>query len=435
MRRRLLWSAMAMLVAALLLFTLPLAIAVRGLLVDRALDELQGRVEQAALLIDQRARTCGEIQLFVAAAGGEDTRLTLWRGGDLIAASSGQSTVVGGELAEAQAGRMGRSYLADRLAVATPLATPRCGGATLLRATEPAASLERSIRNAWLALAGVGLAVLALAAAVVIWQGRRLARPFERLAGDARRLGEGDFSVRPERSGLPEADAIADALDTTADRLGRAVQRARAFTADASHQLRTPLTALRLQLERLAAGGAEPEAVAAALEEADRLEATIGELVALTEVEGAEMTVDPAQLVRERARVWGSIAEEAGRQLEIEAVPCAPVRVRPAAISQALQVLLDNALEHGEGRVRVRVGPSLPDEQDGGVRICVIDEGPGIDGSTGGRREADRGGGPLPLTGGRGLVLARSLVEGEGGRLVVGSTGSGTRACIVLPTA
>ena len=424
-----------MLVAALLLFALPLAVVVRGLLVDRALDELQGRLEQAALLIDQRARTCGEIQLFVAAAGGETTRLTLWRDGEVIAASSGQPTVVADELTEARAGRMGRSYVADRLAVATPLATPRCGGATVLRATEPAAGLERSIRNAWLALGGVGLAVLALAAGVAIWQGRRLARPFERLAGDARRLGEGDFSVRPERSGLPEADAIAEALDTTADRLGRAVQRARAFTADASHQLRTPLTALRLQLEGLATAGADPGAVAAALEEADRLEATIDELVALTDVEGPEMTVDPALLVEERAGVWRSLAEETGREFNVEVVPCNAVRVRPAAVGQALQVLLDNAFEHGEGPVTVRVGPSLPDDEDGGVRICVLDEGPGMSGSPAGRREADRGGGPLPLTGGRGLVLARSLVEGEGGRLVVGSTGSGTRACIVLPVA
>ncbi|MDX1620773.1 MAG: hypothetical protein R3320_07280, partial [Nitriliruptorales bacterium] len=152
MRRRLVLSVLAVLVAALLAFALPLAVAVRGLLVDRALDELQGRLEQAALLIDQRARTCGEIQLFVAAAGSERTRLTLWTGGELVAASRGEPTRVGGELQDAQAGRMGRSFAADRLAVATPLATGRCGAPTVLRATQPSAPLERSIRVAWLSI-------------------------------------------------------------------------------------------------------------------------------------------------------------------------------------------------------------------------------------------------------------------------------------------
>lgn len=434
MRRQLLVSALVMLTAALLAFAIPLAVAVRGLLVDRALDELQGRLEQAALFIEQRARSCGEVQLFVAAAAGERTRLSLWADDELVASSSRSPLEVGDELANAAVGAMGRSYAGDRLAVATSLSNPSCGPRTILRASEPADVLKRSVRAAWLAIAAVGAGVLTIAAVAATWQGRRLAAPFEALATSARQLGEGDFSTRTQRSGLPEADAIAEALDATADRLGRAVQRSQAFTADASHQLRTPLTALRLQLESLASSADDQGVVAAALEEADRLEATIDELVALTRVAGPERTVEAANIVRERLGAWRSLADDAGRELVFEVLPCPPVRVRPAAVGQALQVLLDNAFEHGQGRVTVWVGPSRPDEPSAGTRICVEDEGPGIEPASFGRREADRGGGPLPLTGGRGLVLARSLIEGEGGRLVLGSTGRGTRACMVLPS-
>lgn len=426
-------SSLAVLAIAVVAFAVPLAFAVRGLLVDRALDELQTGLEQAALIIDQRARTCAEMQLFVAAAGAEGAQMSLWTGGQLLASSAGRPAEVGDELAEATAGRLGRSHLDDRLAVATPLASGACGGATVLRAAQPTDALDRSVRTAWLGLAVVGAAVLAVATAAAGWQGRRLAQPFEGLAAAARELGEGDFSTRAPRSGLPEADAIAVALDATAERLGRAAQRSRAFTADASHQLRTPLTALRLHLESLAAGNADRATVEAALEEADRLDATVSELVALTEIEGTDEPVDLGELVSGRLGVWRALAAERGRELVFDTVPCPRVHVRPAAVGQALQVLLDNAFEHGRGTVTVRVGPSLPDDEHGGSRICVTDQGPGFSAAAAERRGADRGGGPLPLTGGRGLALARGLVESEGGRLVIDSKVQGTRACIVLP--
>lgn len=432
MRRRLLQSSLVVLALAIVAFAVPLAIAVRGLLVDRSLDELQAGVEQAALIIDQRARNCREIQLFVAATGAQDTQVTLWSGGRLLASSSGRPEGVGAELAEAAAGRLGRAYTEGQLAVATPLASTLCGAPTALRAARSGDGLRRSVGTAWAGLGIVGLAVFAAATAAARWQGRRLAEPFEGLARTARRLGDGDFTVRAPRSGLPEADAIAEALDVTADRLGRALQRARAFTADASHQLRTPLTALRLHLEALAAGDADAATVVAALEEADRLDATVRELVTLTAPEGTDEPVELGEFVSRRLPPWQMAAQETGRELLFETLPCPPVKVRTAAVAQALHVLLDNALEHGQGTVTVRVGPSLPDSPLRGSRICVADEGPGFV-APDVRRTADRGGGPLPLSGGRGLALAHSLVESEGGQLVIASTEDGTRACIVFP--
>lgn len=435
MRRRLLFSALAVITAALLAFAIPLGIAIRSVLTSRALDALQDQTEAIRLSLDQQARTCGEVRLVLALASRVELDLALYDGdARLVAAEAGhRPTQDAAVLHAAVTNAPGRIATDDALVAAVPLTTRACGVPLILRGELPADDLAASVRGAWLAIAAVGLTVLTLAATAATVRGRQLAEPFEALAGSARRLGEGDFTTRAPRSGLPEADAIADALDSTADRLGRAVQRAGAFTADASHQLRTPLTALRLNLESLA--DRDPDAVDAALAEADRLEATIDELVALTQLDATERITDLGALVEERVAAWRHLASGQGRQVEVEVLPTPAVRVRAAAVGQALQVLLDNAIEHGRGTVTVRVAPTLPGTGDRrGVRICVSDEGPGIAPRHARERVgADRGGGPLPAGRGRGLRLARSLVEAEGGRLTLDSDGVGTRACLVLP--
>lgn len=437
MRRRLLLSAVAVIAATLLAFALPLGLVARNLLTTRALDTLESGAQQVAGFADEQARTCGELELILTvAARGEPVRLALFsRGGELVGAVGSQPPTAGPELATAVRGGVGRSYVAGRLAVAVPLSTGACGQRLILHAERPDDALRASVRGAWLSIGAVGAAVLALAALAAVLLGRALARPFEALAESARRLGDGDFTARAPRAGLPEADAIADALDATADRLGRAVQRGRAFTADASHQLRTPMTALRLQLDALEAGGADADSVRAAEVEVDRLDATIDELVALTRVETTDQATDLSTLVRERLAAWETLAAEQGRHVTVEAVPAPSVRVRPAAVAQALQVLVDNALDHGRGAITVRVAPTVPDQPaGGGVRVCVVDEGPGLpDDALDPPAGRDRGGGPLPVRGGRGLKLARSLVEGEGGRLVTDPEAPTTTICLLLP--
>ncbi|MFP4234617.1 MAG: sensor histidine kinase, partial [Nitriliruptoraceae bacterium] len=218
----------------------------------------------------------------------------------------------------------------------------------------------------------------------------------------------------------------------TADRLGRAAQRGAAFTADASHQLRTPLTALQLHLDALAAQGVAPETLAAAQAEADRLDATIGELVALTRPEADVEEVDIGALVADRVEAWRLRAEAAGRELRVEQAVTPRLQVRAAAVGQALQVLLDNALAHGQGPIEVRVTPTVPSADLRGVQVCVVDRGPGFD-ATAVLRPTSRDRGAVPVHGGRGLALARSLVEAEGGRLLLDPSPQGTRACLVLP--
>src|SRR5207244_13327701 len=108
-----------------------------------------------------------------------------------------------------------------------------------------------------------------------------LARPLERLTVAARRLGQGDFSVRAGRADVPEVDAVAAALNSTAQRLGELVERERTFTTAASHQLRTPLAALRLELQALALRDPGAPELATALAQVDRLETTIETLLSV----------------------------------------------------------------------------------------------------------------------------------------------------------
>lgn len=432
MRRRLLLSTLAAVGAVVILLGLPLAIAVRSVLTQQALDDLQREAEQAQVLLEQVGGGGPQAVVLLAAIAEESgSRLTL------VDRRTGRVAVIdtGGpphddsflahtaDVASAQRGEVGRTSAPGLLAVTVPV---RGGGADqLVRAARTDEVLAASIRRAWLQIAALAAAALGVAAVIAWWQGRQLAVPLEALARSARQLGDGDFSVRAPRSGVPEPDDVAAALDTTADRLAALVARNRSFSADASHQLRTPLTALRLNLEAIEAAGARSDLVADALAEVDRLDGTIEELLALGTPESSPQPVDLESLVAERIGGWQALARAQGRAVTLQAAPVPPIPVRPAAVWQSVQVLLDNALEHGDGTITVTLQPVT-----GGVRLCVADEGRGFpEGHDIPSRPVDMSGGR-----GRGLPLARSLIEAEGGRLRIEPSETGALVCLLLPS-
>lgn len=435
MRRRLVLGGVAVVTLTLLLFAVPLGMFVRSQVIASGLDGFAGTIEQTATLIDERSRTCAEVQVTLTALAREDVRVTVFdRDGaprfvQRSALEEGRLPVATEVVERAAAGATGSALVDGHLAVAVPLSTTRCGELLVLQGVTDGDALAARVRRAWLLLGLVAAGAVVAGGVAAAAAGRRFAQPLEDLAASARELGDGDFTARAPRSGLPEADAIAAALDRTADRLGRAVARGTAFAADASHQLRTPLTALRLHLEAARTTAQDPTALDAALEEADRLEATITELVELTHLDAEVREVDLAGLARDRAEGWATRAAQLSRELEVAAAP-ARASVRPTAVVQALEVLVDNALRHGTGRVEVRVTPPTPDATEDAVRLRVLDDGDGIPADALTDR-SDRGG--LPVHGGRGLALARDLVEAEGGRLVLGSERGRSCATIVLP--
>jgi signal transduction histidine kinase len=279
------------------------------------------------------------------------------------------------------------------------------------------------------------MAAGALVAVGAVWlvarrQARGLAGPLEELAGSARRLGDGDFSVKTAPVGITEIDSVGRALNRTASRLDDMLARERAFSADASHQLRTPLAGLRLRLEAaLHQPDQDPRAaITAGLTEADRLERTIEELLALAR-DTLRPDGDPLDLpsvLTEIERTWGPRLTSAGRGLRLEVDRQAPEsRASTATVRQVLAVLLDNAATHGAGTVTVRVRDAA-----GVLAVDVADEGPGISTPepTLFTRRAPNAAGH-----GIGLALARSLAEAEGGRLTLGGAAPPTFTLLAPP--
>ncbi len=264
---------------------------------------------------------------------------------------------------------------------------------------------------------------IALAILAAFGLGRWLAGPLESLAAVARRVGAGDFAARAPREGIAEVDALAAALNASSQRIAQLVAREREFTANASHQLRTPLAALRLELESGLLLGDEDPALRAALRQAERLEATIDTLLA----HARDRPGDQAARVElghalERARErWHGRLAAAGRPLRIVTPHrVAPGRMSPAVLDEVLDVLIDNALRHGGGSVTVSVRPTSD-----ALALEVTDQGPGFGEDP--EQAFARGMGDGT---GIGLALARSLAHAQGARLTV--TRSGRHPTVTL---
>ncbi|MEA2194732.1 MAG: hypothetical protein QOG42_1166 [Solirubrobacteraceae bacterium] len=424
MRRRLIIAIVAVAAATLALFALPLAVVLRSGYRDEELLRLQRDTVAAARQIDLGASAGDPVEL----PAGKDLFAVYDAGGHRVAGRPAAGPArADGLVADATGGRRPTTRIRPgALLVAVPLLTgERVTGA--IRAQRSDAVVVRRAHRAWLALAAAAAAVLLLAGLAAVLLGRRLARPLERVAAAAGRLGDGDFSVRAPRGAIREVDAVAEALDATASRLDDLITRERRFSADASHQLRTPLAALRLELETLQlADGPSPE-IDRAVQQVDRLQRTIDTLLNVArDVPRPDTTSELVDLLTEVEHRWRGRLADAGRRLTLT-VPsgAVPVRAGEGVIREILDVLLDNAERHGDGAVSI--GVRLVDA--GWAAIDVGDHGAGFPAdaeSVFERRSPDAGGHGI------GLALARSLAHAEGGRLTVTEGGASPRVTLVL---
>ncbi len=285
-------------------------------------------------------------------------------------------------------------------------------------------------RDAILVMVGLGALVVGISAVIAFWQARRLSRPVDRLADAAVRLGDGDFTVQSDPSGMPEVDAVSDALGTTAARLDRMLTRERAFSEDASHQLRTPLTGLRVGLEaaRLDPRANRDEALDSALTQVDRLERTIDDLLALArELPTDRPALDLGPVLSTISDDWRGRLGTEGRRLRVGVDRGVPeVKISDRSIRQVLDVLIDNAWHHGAGTIDVHARRTAS-----GVVIEVADEGPGVRGDT---EQIFERRAPGSTHHGIGLALARSLAEADGLRLSLVEPGPHPVFAVFVPT-
>ncbi len=325
------------------------------------------------------------------------------------------------------------------LYVAVPVAS---GGVVhgALRITLDAGSVDARTRQFWIGLAGVG-AVITVIVGLGAWVlARSVTRPIRHLSDSALRYAGGDLSTDDQPvAGPREIRELGSTLDTMARRLAGLIDEQRAFVADASHQLRTPLTAMRLRLENLQARAPADQAAEldAILDESDRLAALIADLLQLARADEQDAVgeVDLRQLVEERAEMWVAFAADRGITVE-RSVPdeTAVARAVPGAVEQVLDNVLDNALNVSPagGTVLVELIPG-PDHHE----LVVTDEGPGLSDDDKDRAVRRFWRGDASTTGtGLGLAIAVALIARSRGtvELIDAATG-GLRVVVRLPAA
>lgn len=399
-RRRLTLAAVLVAGAAVLVLGVPLALVeaarVRGDMTTR----LEREADVVAAAVDERV----EARLPLTAA----QLAPLVRSGHRVTVRArGRTVVVGAHLSDDDGVVSARAGSA-RLSVVT--------------ASAPRSEIGARVARSWLLIGALGAGGVILAFLLAASLARRLSRPLEAAADGSARLGEGDFSVRVPRSGVREIDAIAVALGRSGERIAHLVGREREFSSNVSHQLRTPLTALRLRLEeglRDGDGDGDGDGTAriraelqAAVQEADRLEATVADLLAYARAESAGRRVEIAlaDVTAEHVRSWRPLVRHAGRTLTLRLVARPTVSASRGTVGQVLDVLLENALRHGSGPIAVVVT-----EERGWATVAVEDAGAGVPEDVA-AQVFDRGATRADGTG-IGLHLARALAVADGGAL------------------
>jgi signal transduction histidine kinase len=265
------------------------------------------------------------------------------------------------------------------------------------------------------------LAALAVTVAVALamFQARRLSRPLQDLAGAADRLGSGDARPLGRRYGVAELDRVAEGLDESAQRINDMLSAEREFAADASHQLRTPLTALSMRLEEMVAAADQPAVVreegAAALVQTERLAEVVSQLLGRTRRPAgrSRKRVSIDDVVAQQVVEWDPAFRRKNRKLEVAGDKNLRAYGKPGTLSQVIATLLDNALVHGGGTVTIRTSRT-----PNSVVIEVRDEGKGVPAELA-PRIFERSVSGKPGGTGLGLALARSIAAADGGNVVL----------------
>lgn len=440
-----------MLLLATVAFGVPLALS----LSTRIHDEVQTQAREGAALI---ARTAGDL------LGSTRTLTTLARqessslhgrvlivnaAGRVLADSAGLGEVGTSyasrpELRKALAGttnqveRYSRTLHQEILATAVPVIhNGHIAGA--VRVTQSVGSVNSAVTRVEIELIIIGLVVLVIGLLGGSVLASQISRPLRRLEQVARRVAQGELGARAVVEGSREQRSLAHSFNEMADRIGRLLSAQKDFVADASHQLRTPLTGLRLRLEEARASVEDDHASAhqldLAVSEVDRLSETVTELLLLSRAGERSLTgttVDLNDVVTVAGERWAAEAADRAITLKVkDAEQPVTVWIAREDIDRALDALVENALHYSPSGTTVTL-------EAGPTRIEVRDRGPGIAGDERElvfdrfrRGSAGRAG---PSGHGLGLSIARELARAWGAEVMLESRpGGGT--CAVLDLA
>ncbi|MFD9629948.1 ATP-binding protein [Streptomyces violascens] len=280
---------------------------------------------------------------------------------------------------------------------------------------ESRSTVTKEVGRTLLIIGAVALLAIVSAVLLAVRQANKLASPLTDLAETAERLGSGDPRPRHKRYGVPELDRVADVLDSSADRIGRMLTAERRLAADASHQLRTPLTALSMRLEEIALTDdldTVKEEATIALTQVERLTDVVERLLTNNRDPrtGSAVVFSLDEVVKQQLEEWRPAYRSAGRAIVRSGKTGLKAVGTPGAVAQVLAALIENSLMHGGGTVAVRT--RVTGNQ---AVVEVTDEGPGVRPDLGARIFERTISGRNST--GIGLAVARDLAEADGGRL------------------
>jgi two-component system OmpR family sensor kinase len=405
--RQLVWSYVLLVAVAIAAFTVPVALTLNNQLFDDAENTARREAETAALLL-----ASGDTRSLSALIDAYE-RQTL-----------GQIDVLG---------PTPDNVTWDSEGLKLTVSAKRPDGAVVgaIRLSYPDSPIEQRLWQIWGFRAALAVGVLLVAAFLGLWLARRLTRPLRELNDMAARLRDGDLTARAEETGPPETRTLARTLNTATETIGTLVGSQRAFIGDASHQLRTPLTALRLSLDNVADGVDDPhvrEDVEMATAEVVRMSRLVNGLLALARAEADVAHPEPVQVldvVNERFTAWRAAADERSISLVSEGFDIR-VLATPGHLEQVLDNVLSNALEVSPDGATILVRTTRP-----GL-VEIIDAGPGLPDAER-ARAFDRFWRGQGLTGkggsGLGLAIVKQLVTDNGGTVSL-EAASGGGLCV-----
>lgn len=406
---------------ALTAFTVPVAFTLTA--------QLRGDTEQS---VEREAKT-----MALLLSGDAASRAAL----DRMVVAYAQETPGTAEVLPASRAKTATHWGDGELEVTAPA---RRDGRTVgaVRITYPTSDLTRRLVQIWGFRAILAVGVLAVAAGLGAIVARRLTRPLRQLNDMASKFSDGDLTARSPVTGPHETQTLARTLNQGAERLDTLIASQRIFVADASHQLRTPLTALRLSLDNIADGVDDEfvrEDVEQATAEVVRMSRLVNGLLVLARAEAKVTAAEPLplrEIVAERLSVWRPAADERGVHIALggSVVDGRPlVLASPGHLEQVLDNVLSNALEVSPDGATITVRSELRGDE---VELTVTDEGPGMSDADK-SRAFDRFWRGQGLTGrsgsGLGLSVVRQLVTDDGGTVTLrDAPGNGLSVVITL---
>ncbi len=422
MRRLLVRYGLAMTSVVVVAFLVPLAMLARSLAVERGLASGRQDAQSVAVFAGGTGQDAARLEAAVLAVNTGQRRTTVFLpDGGTVGAPADRTQSV--ELASL--GRALTATVAGGAEVLVPVGGT--SGVAVVRTFVPQSELSSGVLRSWLVLVAVGAILLIGTAVAGDRIAARLSRSVRDLALVADRLGNGELSARVTPSGPPEVRSVGAVLNELGGRVGDLLADERELVADLSHRLRTPITALRLDVDLL--GDAS---------ERDRMAGHVDELVGAVDAiihtaraheRRAPVRCDAASVVRARGQFWAVLAADQERGVQIVAPGPAWVPVGAADLGAALDVLLDNVFRHTPPGTAFAVRVATAEGQ---VRVEVCDEGPGLAEPGLAARGRSGSGGT-----GIGLDVARRTAAAGGGWLTVapGPGGVGTVVVLELPAA